>query len=168
MTGLAKVTPFPMSADPLIDRRTNKPRRVTAKIKKVVRLLISGECKTLLAAATRSDVSADYVGRALKWPHVRVYIDTQTRDALAAGSMIGASRVLELINGAKSEHVALNAAELALGINGIRPAESGMNININNISPGYIIDLTNPRDALPPEHHLFKHSKEIPHDEENN
>lgn len=58
-----------------------------------------------------------------------------------------ASRRLEELLDASSEHVSLDASKHVLAIGGIKPIEQGTNINItNNIAPGYVIDMRDPRD----------------------
>jgi hypothetical protein len=95
--------------DAFIDKRSGKPRRITAKVKKAVRLLNTGECTTLKAAAERAGLHPYHLSRAFKLPHVQLYIDESTRDTLATGKMLGAARLLELIH-SKSDHVSFDAS----------------------------------------------------------
>ena len=167
MTGLAKISRLPGPADPssLIDGRTGKKKRVTRKVAKAIGLMLEGVTPTLTGAAGQVDMHPDSLSRALKQPHVKIYLDDRTRALLDSGKTIAAGRLMQLIN-AESEHVSLDATKLTLGINGIKPTEHGVNISINNnVTPGYIIDLRNPRDDLPPDHPLSNHRKVIPHDE---
>ena len=147
MAGLAKVFALPVPAGDLalIDRRSGKPKRITAKVKKAVGLLLNGDVNTLKAAAERANVSPEYLSRAFRQPHVVVFIDAEARARLATGKLAATSRLLELLH-AQSEHVSFDAAKHTLALSGIRP-EPDQNLAINlNVSPGYIIDiLTDPR-----------------------
>ena len=170
MSALAKISRLPVPADPsMIDGRTGKLKRVPPKVRKAVRLLLEGSATKIKAAADQVGLHPDSLSRAFRAPHVKLYVDERTRALLDSGKTIAAARLMELLH-ASSDHVSLDASRLALSINGIKPAEHGVNISINNnVSPGYIIDLRNPRDALPPDHHLSKQfPKEISHDEESN
>ena len=167
MTGLTKIKRFSIPADPssLIDGRTGAPKRVPPKVRKAVRLLLEGSATTITAAAGQVGMHPDSLSRAFRQPHVKLYIDERTRALLDSGKTIAAARLMELVR-AQSEHVSLDASKLALSINGIKPAEHGVNISINNnVTPGYIIDLRNPRDALPSEHPLTNNPKVILHED---
>ena len=153
MAGLAKVSlpPVPAGDSSLIDRRNGKPKRITPKVRKAVRLLLDGSCRTLKAAAEQVGVSAEYISRALRQPHVLAYVDEQARARLAAGKMLATSRLLELIH-ATSEHVSFDAASHALAINGIRPVGDSPIVSVS-VSPGYCIDvISDPREALAANH----------------
>src|SRR5918994_7085287 len=125
---------------------------LTAKVKKVVSLLLNGDVNTLKAAAERARMHPDYLSRALRQAHVVLFIDAEARARLAAGKLAATSRLLELLH-AQSEHVSFDAAKHTLAVNGIRP-EPDQNLAINlNVSPGYCIDLaTDPREALAANH----------------
>ena len=167
MTGLTKITRFSIPADPssLIDGRTGKRKRVTRKVARAIGLMLEGRATTYTAAAGQVDMHPDSLSRALKQPHVKRHLDERTQALLDFGKTIAAGRLMQLIN-AESEHVSLDAAKLTLGISGIRPADNGVNISINNnVTPGYIIDLRNPRDALPSEHPLTNNPKVILHED---
>ena len=145
MAGFPSNGTAPAAPDAFIDRRSGKPRRITAKVKKAVRLLNTGECITLKAAAERAGLHPDHLSRSFKLPHVQRYIDQATRDTLTTGKMLGAARLLQLIH-SKSEHVSFDASVHALGIGGIRPsADPSMALLNVNVSPGYVISFEDPR-----------------------
>jgi hypothetical protein len=115
--------------------------RIPPRIAEAVRLLTTGECKTQRAAAERTGLNVSYLCEALKKPNVQVFIDHEARKTIAAGKMRASARLIELID-ASSEHVSLDATKHTLAIEGIKPPETGANININNsISVGYVIDI---------------------------
>ena len=142
----------------LIDRRTGQPRRVTAKMRKAVRLLLDGSCRTLKAASERVGVHPDYLSRALRQPHVLQYVDEQARASLAAGKMLAMSRLLQLIH-AESEHVSFDASAHALAIAGIRPVgDPTVALNVSLAAPGYCIDLVS--DPREPTMKTIEHRRE--------
>ena len=134
-----------MDPSAMVDRRNGKPKRVTAAMRKVITLLLDGECRTVKAAGARAGLTPEYLSRALRKPHIRAYLDERTRASLDEGKTIAAARLRELIH-AKSEHVSFDAAKHTLAINGIAPPSDGqgvsVNISNNQIVAGYVIDLT--------------------------
>ena len=72
----------------------------------------------------------------------------QSLSLLLKGKLRAAHRLVELVD-AGSEHVALDASKHTLAIGGIKPAENGVNINVNNsLIAGYVVDLSEV--GLPP------------------
>lgn len=124
-----------------------KRERIPPRIAKAVRLLLSGECKTQKAAAERAGLNATYLCEALSKPKIQVFIARETRRTITNGTMRAGARLIELVDAA-SEHVSLDASKHILAIDGIKPVETGTNISIiNNVAPGYVIDMRDPRDA---------------------
>jgi len=118
-----------------------KEPRISKRIRQVVDLLVSGECKTQKAAAARLELHPDYVCRELKKPQVQVFIARSARNSLANGVMRASARLNNLVD-AESEHVSLDASKHVLAIAGIKPtADAQVSVNID-IKAGYVIDLT--------------------------
>src|SRR6266404_4958559 len=108
-----------------------KPKRIAPRIRQVVDLLVSGECKTQKAAARRVGLHPDYVSRELKKPHVRVFIDRATLQTIASGKMRASARLVQLID-ATSEHVSADVSKHMLAIAGIKPAnDAQLSVNID-------------------------------------
>lgn len=125
----------------LIDKRTGKPKRVSKTAKQLIRLVISGECKTVQAAAERVGMHGDWARRMMSLPHVQVFIADERRRTIAQASLRAAGRLSELID-AESEHVSLQASQHVLAIEGISPPERGHGVQVNvNVTPGYIVKL---------------------------
>jgi hypothetical protein len=126
-----------------------KQPRISARIRRVAELVITGECSTVKAAAERVGIHPDYAYRELKKPQVQVFIDQRARQTIAAGTMRASARLLSLID-ASSEHVSLDATKHVLAIGNIRPPESGSQVNVNvGVSVGYVIDLRSDADQQP-------------------
>jgi hypothetical protein len=118
-----------------------RERRVSKRIAEVVRLLLTGECKTQKAAAERVGMNPGYLSEALRKQHVRVFIERRTRETLANGTMRASARLLELMDSA-SDNVSLDAVKHELALNGHKPtADPVAQVNIN-IRAGYVIDLS--------------------------
>ena len=123
------------------DGKTVRERRVSKRIAEVVRLLLTGECKTQKAAAERVGMNPGYLSEVLRKPHVRVFIERRTRETIANGTLRASARLVELID-AGSEHVSADVSKHMLAIAGIKPA-SGPAAQVNiNIQAGYVIDLS--------------------------
>lgn len=138
--GLTNTLATPPPAIPVKDKPISK------KIRQVVDLLVSGECKTQKAACERIGLHPDYVCRQLKEARVRVFIERRMRETIAAGTMRASSRLVELVD-ASSEHVSLDATKHMLAIAGIKPTpDAQVSVNIE-LKAGYVIDLRD--DAQP-------------------
>lgn len=78
---------------------------------------------------------------AMKYPHVRVFIERRARETIAAGVMRASARLNQLVD-ASSEHVSLDATKHVLGIAGIKPTQDAqVSVNIE-LKAGYVIDLS--------------------------
>src|SRR3954462_14540418 len=60
--------------DPLIDKRTGKPKRVSKHLQEAVTLIESGAVSKIKAACERVGLSYNYVVTALQAPHVQAFI----------------------------------------------------------------------------------------------
>lgn len=126
-----------------------KHRPPSKVLRQAIDLLESGECKTQKAAAARVGLSEDYLCRALKKDSVGVFIARKRAENIARGSLRASYRYVQLVE-ASSEHVAAKVCERILENSGDLKAGNGINISINNtVSPGYVIDMRDPRDAAP-------------------
>jgi hypothetical protein len=124
------------------DAKPVRERRVSKRIAEVIRLLLTGECKTQKAAAERVGVNVTYLSEVLQKPHVRVFIERRTRETIANGTLRASARLVELID-AGSEHVSADVSKHVLAIAGIKPAaEATALVNINIKAAGYVIDLS--------------------------
>jgi hypothetical protein len=140
-----------------------KRLRLSRKMRAALDLWCTGAVKTQRALAERTKLSEQHISRMFARQDVRVLIRERTRGNLAKALPRAGQRVIELLDGA-SEHVALDAAELLLGIENIRPApaSSYTTVNLNQFAgavlksdddmaalakrddlagPGYVLDL---------------------------
>lgn len=126
-------------------RNEQKPvrkRRIPKRIAEVVRLLVTGQCKTQRAAAERCGMSETYISEALRKPEILAFIEQETRVALSRSQAPAAATLIRLATDAASEHVQKDAAIHLLAMNGHKPkADAQVSVNID-IKAGYVIDLT--------------------------
>lgn len=122
-----------------------KERRVSARIRHAVDLIVSGECRLQKDAAAKANISPERLSRALKESHVIAYLEQQTRVSIARLQAPAAGRLSHLLGQAQSEHVQKDIAIHVLSIAGIKPrADAQVSLNID-IKAGYVIDLTDDR-----------------------
>lgn len=126
--------------DALIDKRTGKPKRIPAKVRRAIKLIATGECTTTKAAAERVGMHPDWLRRVLAMPHVGTFIARTARETIGAAQLRASARMVELID-ADSEHVSADMSKHVSAINGLAPP-TGPGITINNtVSAGYVIEL---------------------------
>jgi hypothetical protein len=123
------------------DAKPVRERRVSKRVAEVVRLLLTGECKTQKAAAERVGMNETYLSEALRKPHVQVFIARRIRETIGNGTMRASARLMELIDAA-SEHVSADVSKHMLAIAGIKPAAEPTTLVNVNIRAGYVIDLS--------------------------
>ncbi len=127
--------------------KRRRPPRIPKRVRHALSLIASGECATVKAAAERVGLSREHLSRMLGRDHVQAFLTQKARKTIAEGVLRASARVLELLD-AGSEHVSLDAARHVLAIEGIKPVE-GPQVAVNvAISPGYVIDLRDPREAV--------------------
>lgn len=122
-----------------IDRRTGKPKQISKRAKTGIRLILQGEVKSQSEAAKRINMNESHFSELIHSPAGRAFIARERSKTIAVGSLRAAARLVDLVDAA-SEHVAFNASQHILAIEGIRPPEqSQASVNIH-ISPGYVIN----------------------------
>lgn len=119
-------------------------RRIPRRIGEVVNLIVSGECKTIQAAAQRVGMHPNYVYGALKKPEIQVFIERKSRETIANGLMRASARLNELVD-AESEHVSFDAAKHVAALAGIKvSSDAQVSVNVE-IKAGYVIDISDDR-----------------------
>lgn len=131
----------------LIDQRNGKPKRVPKWLQTAIRLIHTGECTTVSAAAERVNVTRTHLSRCLSMPHVQVFIAQQRARELDHMTMRATARLGELME-SKSDHVAGDITKHVLAIKGISPPSERHGVQVNvNVTPGYIVKLRHAADA---------------------
>ena len=135
-SAIARITDEALNA-PVPD----KIKPISKRLRHALHLLERGECKDIKSAAERIGMARESLSRALRLPHVQVFIARRSRETVAFGQLRATARMIELID-AGSEHVSLDASKHVAAINGIKPtADAQVSVNID-IKAGYVIDLT--------------------------
>ena len=150
MTALQRIleTPAVIPESALIDRRSGKPKRIPRKIANAIRLIETGEVKTVKAAAERVGLSREHLSISLGKPHIQAFLTQRSRQTIGAGVLRASVRAVELID-AGSEHVSADMTKHVLAIEGIKPAsDTQLSVNVS-VSPGYVINLNTPRTISP-------------------
>lgn len=124
----------------LIDRRTNKPKRVPKRVQHALRLLLNGKHRYASDAAKTAGLTPEHLSRMMRKPHVEVFIAEERRRTISEGSLIAAGRMVELMH-AESEHVSLDASKHVLAIEGITAKGQGISVDVN-IRAGFVIDIS--------------------------
>jgi len=124
------------------DAKPAKPRKISARVRHAIELLVSGDCRTQKDAAEKAKLTRERLCKALKELHVIAYLEQQTRVALARSQAPAAATLFRLLDQAASEHVQKDVAIHLLNIAGHKPkADAQVSVNID-IKAGYVIDLT--------------------------
>jgi hypothetical protein len=119
-----------------------KPRKPSKKVREAIRLMQTGEARSITDAAKQAKLSRPYLSETLHLPHVQQYILAQTIGEMTAALLRSGPRARELVD-AVSEHVSLDAVKHVQGVAGIHAADPrGPLISLTLTSPGYIIDLS--------------------------
>ena len=126
-------------------RQREKKRPVPKKVRAACDALVSGDAKTITAAAEIAGLSREYLSRQFGKPHVVDFLRAKAARTVAIAAGRASARVTALID-ADSEHVSFDASKHVLAIAGIQPTQTNVNLNFNSEMPraGYVIDLREP------------------------
>jgi hypothetical protein len=131
---LAELAAPPPAVEPL-------PKRISAKVRRAVDLMVSGETKKICETAEKVGLVRESLSRALSVPHVAQYLRTQTARRLAIAAARAGAVKGELLDSA-NELVRDRASTFVLGLAGIAPASTpSINLNIE-AKAGFVIDLS--------------------------
>lgn len=124
-----------------------KKVRLSPRVRKAIRLMLTGDCKTQKAAAKRVGIDATHLCAELKKPKYVEFIARETRKTIAGAQIQAAATAIRLL-GANSEHVQKDVAFKILEIEGVAPDPKGPTVSVNVI-PGYVIKLKHLKDDKP-------------------
>jgi hypothetical protein len=136
----------PENAPPAVPATTTprpKTRKPPARVRAAIEALVTGQCRTITAAAKKVGLTRERLSRAFSEPHNAEALRTRAAREVALSSGRAAARLNQLID-STSQRVALEATKFSLGVAGIKPApDAAVNVNIA-IQAGYVIDLSEP------------------------
>ncbi|MGB6283756.1 MAG: hypothetical protein WBG18_04950 [Xanthobacteraceae bacterium] len=136
----------PENAPPAVPATTTprpKTRKPPPKVRAAIEALVTGQCKTIKAAAAKVGLSRERLSRAFSEPHNAEALRTRAAREVALSSGRAAARLHQLID-STSQRVALEATKFSLGVAGIKPADDArVSVSIE-LKAGYVIDLSEP------------------------
>jgi hypothetical protein len=120
---------------------TTTTRKPPPKVRAAIEALVTGQVRTITAAAKRVGLTRERLSRAFSEPHNAEALRTTAAREVALSSGRAAARLNQLID-STSQKVSLEATKFSLGVAGIKPAtDPQVNINLE-IHAGYVIDLS--------------------------
>jgi hypothetical protein len=116
-------------------------KRISAKIRRAIDAMVSGDCKKIVDAAAKVGLARESLSRALSTPHVAEHLRQKVLRHLAIAAARAGLAKVELLDSA-SEIVRDRASTFVLGLADIAPASApALNVNLE-IRAGYVIDLS--------------------------
>jgi hypothetical protein len=117
-------------------------RKPPPKVARAIEALVTGQARTITAAAKKVGLSRERLSRAFSEPHNRQALRERVDREVALSSGRAAARLTKLIDSG-SERVAFEATRFSLGVAGIKPAaDTTVNIGVGTQLAGYVIDLS--------------------------
>jgi hypothetical protein len=140
LPSLPTPAPSPEIAAPAIPR-TAKLRKPPPRVRAAIEALVTGQVRTITAAAKKVGLTRERLSRAFSELHNAEALRTRAAREVALSSGRAAARLNQLID-STSQRVALEATKFSLGVAGIAPANSPQ-VSINlDLKAGYVIDLS--------------------------
>ena len=101
-------------------------KRISPRMKEAIRLLQSGEARTVTEAADKAGMNREHVHRQLKRPHVEEYIHSLVKHRNKTVSLLKASNMVDvLLDSAESEAVRADMVKHVRASNGIGSGGDG-------------------------------------------
>jgi hypothetical protein len=133
------------TATPALPTTTPQPkmRKPPPKVRAAIEALVTGQAKTIKAAAEKVGLTRERLSRAFSEPHIAEALRTRAAREVALSSGRAAARLNQLID-STSQRVALEATKFSLGVAGIKPvADANVSVNVGiELKAGYVIDLS--------------------------
>jgi ParB-like chromosome segregation protein Spo0J len=117
-----------------------KVRKPPPKVRAAIEALVTGQVKTITAAAKKVGLSRERLSRALSESHNAAALRQRAEREVAMSAGRAAARLNQLID-STSQRVALEATKFSLGVAGIKPASDAVSVNVGVQVAGYVIDL---------------------------
>jgi hypothetical protein len=125
-----------------------KMRKPPPKVRAAIEALVTGQVRTITAAAKKVGLTRERLSRAFSEPHNVEALRTRAAREVSLSSGRAAARLNQLID-STSQRVALEATKFSLGVAGIKPAaDAQLNVNLD-LRAGYVIDLRDRNDRGP-------------------
>jgi hypothetical protein len=128
---------------------TDKPKRISAKVRNAIDVMVDGTAKTVTAAADHAGLSREHLSRELSKPHVTEHLRQKIKRSLAVGAARAGVTKLALLD-SPNEMVRDRASSYVLGLLGIVPDSSPVDRSVTQ-QPGLQIVIYSPGTAVPPQ-----------------
>jgi hypothetical protein len=116
-------------------------RKPPPKVRAAIEALVTGQARTITAAAKKVGLTRERLSRAFSEPHNAEALRTRATREVALSSGRAAARLSQLID-STSQRVALESVKFSLATAGIKPAaDASVSLNIS-LKAGYVIDLS--------------------------
>jgi hypothetical protein len=102
---------------------TDKPKRISAKVRAAVDAMVAGTAKTITDAADHAGISREHLSRELSKPHITEHLRQKIKRSLAVGAARAGATKLALLD-SPNEMVRDRASSFVLGLIGIVPESS--------------------------------------------
>jgi hypothetical protein len=123
-------------------------KRISAKVRRAIDALVSGDCKQIKEAAEKVGLARESLSRALSTPHVAEHLRQKVLRHLAIAAARAGAVKGELLD-SDSEIVRDRASTFVLGLAGIAPNTApAANVNLQ-ARAGYVIILSSPGEGPP-------------------
>jgi hypothetical protein len=134
------------TATPVVPATTTpqpKMPKPPPKVRAAIEALVTGQVRTITAAAKKVGLTRERLSRAFSEPHIAEALRTRAAREVALSSGRAAARLNQLID-STSQRVALEATKFSLGVAGIKPTSDSVNVNVGAgvAIAGYCIDLS--------------------------
>jgi hypothetical protein len=127
---------------------TDKPKRISAKVRVAIDAMVAGTTKTITDAADHAGLSREHLSRELSKPHVTEHSRQKIKRSLAVGAARAGVTKLALLD-SPNEMVRDRASSYVLGLIGIVPEPSPTDRSAA-LQPGLQIVIYSPDSAVPP------------------
>ncbi|HEV2159566.1 hypothetical protein [Bradyrhizobium sp.] len=127
--------------------KTDRPKPISQKVREAIDAMVTGQAKTITAAAEGVGVTREHLSRELSRPHIAEFMQQKVRRHLAVATTRAGAVKVDLLD-SDNAMVKDRASSFILGLAGIQPAnQPSVNVSIE-VKAGYVIDLSD--DPAPP------------------
>ncbi|WP_426433692.1 hypothetical protein [Bradyrhizobium genosp. P] len=126
----------------------SRPKPISAKVREAITSMVTGDAKTITAAAEKVGLSREHLSRELSKPHIDAFLQQKVRRNLAVATTRAGAVKVDLLD-SDNAMVRDRASSFVLGLAGIAPASTpSVNVSIE-VKAGYVIDLRDDHDMPP-------------------
>ena len=129
-------------------KSADKPKAIPKKIRAAIEALVSGQARTVTAAAEIAGLSREHLSRRLGEPRIAEHLRTKTMRNLSISAARAGHVKTELLD-CDNAMVRDRASSFILGIAGIMPTADPLPPNAPQSAPGVVINIISPDNSVP-------------------